>query len=165
LNVGDKYTSFSLGSLYATFALSAAAMILCVVIAPLLFLNSYQTVTTWWKGPPMVYLLSFITGKNYRFAQCQILHNIILTHLPESDVFFVHIAALGMVAIGIFLDFYIWDMNSEVIFIDSTALEGDRTSFRYLLDNEGYTLNKELHYSFGIHVGGITSILNYCLHA
>ena len=62
-NVGDKYTSFSLGSLYATFGLSAAAMILCLLIAPLLFLNSYQTVTTWWKGPPMLYILSFITGK------------------------------------------------------------------------------------------------------
>lgn len=62
INVGDKFT-FSLGSLYATFALSAAAMVLCVIIAPLLFLNSYQTVTTWWKGPPMLYLLSFITGK------------------------------------------------------------------------------------------------------
>ena len=61
--IGDKYTSFSLGSLYATFALSAAAMVLCVIIAPLLFLNSYQTVTTWWKGPPMLYLLSFITGE------------------------------------------------------------------------------------------------------
>ena len=71
-NAGDKYTSFSLGSLYATFALSAAAMILCVIIAPLLFLNSYQTVTTWWKGPPILYLLSFITGKaiNNRFSFC-----------------------------------------------------------------------------------------------
>ena len=73
-----------------------------------------------------------------------------------------------MVAVGIFLDFYIWDLNSEMIFIDSTALEGDRTSFRYLLDNEGYTLNKVLHYSFGIHVGGMTLIVkinnnNYCL--
>ena len=68
---------------------------------------------------------------------------------------FVYVAALGMVAIGVFLDFYLWDLNSEVVFIDSTALEGDRTSFRYLLDNEGYTLYKVLHYSFGIHVTGI----------
>ena len=63
-------------------------------------------------------------------------------------------AALGMVAAGVFLDFYIWELNSEMVFIDSTALSGDRTAFRYLLDNNGYTLQKILHYSFGMHLGG-----------
>lgn len=53
-----------------------------------------------------------------------------------------------------FLDFYIWELNSEMVFIDSTALNGDRTAFRYLLDNNGYTLQKILHYSFGMHLGG-----------
>lgn len=84
----------------------------------------------------------------------------IITIDCANYLLYVPVAALGMVAMGIFLDFYIWDMNSEMIFIDSTALEGDRTSFRYLLDNEGYTLNKVLHYSFGIHVGGMTLIIN-----
>ena len=66
-----------------------------------------------------------------------------------------------MVAVGIFLDFYLWDLNSEEIFIDSTALEGDRTSFRYLLDNEGYTLSKVLHYSFGIHLAGMMQCIPF----
>ena len=59
-----------------------------------------------------------------------------------------------MVGMGVFLDFYIWEMNPEVVFVDSTSLDGDRTSFRYLIDSEGYTLHKILHYSFGIHLAG-----------
>lgn len=57
----NQYTSFSLARILATFALSGAAMLLCVLLGPLLFLNSYQTVTTWWKGPPMLYIISFLS--------------------------------------------------------------------------------------------------------
>ena len=64
-----------------------------------------------------------------------------------------------MIGMGVFLDFYLWDLNTEVIFVDSTALDSGLTSFRYLLDSEGYTVHKLLHYSFGIHVGGIKLII------
>ena len=66
----------------------------------------------------------------------------------------LYAAALAMIGLGVFLDFYLWDLNTELIFIDSTALDGDRTSFRYLLDNEGYTLHKGFHYSFTLYLGG-----------
>jgi len=59
----DKYFQFSLHKVYATFVFSVVAMLLCIPTITITFLNSYQTVTTWWKGPPMMYILSFCTGE------------------------------------------------------------------------------------------------------
>ena len=84
LLAANKYTSFSLARIYTTFAFSLLAMIFCVILGPLLFLNSYQTVTTWWKGPPMLYILSFITGiimqaklvEGCGLVDCKLMHGI-----------------------------------------------------------------------------------------
>ena len=59
----DRYLQFSLNKVYTTFAFSVVAMLLCIPTIAITFLNSYQTVTTWWKGPPMMYILSFSTGE------------------------------------------------------------------------------------------------------
>jgi len=131
----DKYFQFSLHKVYATFFFSVVAMLLCIPTIAITFLNSYQTVTTWWKGPPMMYILSFCT------------------------------ALTAFIAMGLFVDFYTWDFNSDLAFIDSTIPPDSicRTRFNntistgcgfgYLL-NEGYTTHPTLHYSYALHVVG-----------
>lgn len=61
-------------------------------------------------------------------------------------------------AVSVFLDYYIWELNSTRIFIDSTTIQeqtfGNTTSFAYLIEKEGYNIIPTLNYSFGLHVGG-----------
>ena len=53
---------FNLNRVYAAVAFIILAGLFCVLLIVATFLNSYQTVSTWWKGPPIMYLLSFLIG-------------------------------------------------------------------------------------------------------
>ncbi len=59
----ERYTDILISRLYATFAFSLIAMLLCLALIAVTFVNSYQTVTTWWKGPSMMYILSVLTSE------------------------------------------------------------------------------------------------------
>lgn len=47
-----------------TFALSMLAIVLCILNIAVTLLNSYQSVTTWWRGPTMMYLLSLFASES-----------------------------------------------------------------------------------------------------
>ena len=47
-------------------------MLLCIATIVITFLNSYQTVTTWWKGPPMMYILSLSTGELIKMIEAML---------------------------------------------------------------------------------------------
>ena len=59
----------------------------------------------------------------------------------------------AFVTIGLFVDFYLWDMSPRQVFIDVTSL--GVVSYDYLLTNGSYQLQPILHYSFGLQCGGI----------
>lgn len=123
---------FNLNRVYAAFAFIILAGLFCVLLIVATFLNSYQTVSTWWKGPPIMYLLSFL------------------------------IVLCGSIAIGLFLDFYVWDMTARQVFLESTTSDsvplrpGSTFTypFEYLLVNEGYSTVATLRWSFGLQVAG-----------
>lgn len=69
----------------------------------------------------------------------------------------------GLAAVGVFLDHYLWELDTTRIFISSTQLEeedaltiGDFsfTSFQYLITTEGYHFLPNLQYSFYLEVAG-----------
>ena len=75
-----------------------------------------------------------------------------------------HLAAFsGFIAVGLFMDFYLWDFDSDVAFIDSTAPSNcvimfntnfsSCSGFAYLL-RQGYTTHPTLQSSFALHCTG-----------
>lgn len=58
----EKFSNIYLIRFYGSVGFSIMAMIISLVGVLVTLVNSYQTVTTWWKGPPMIYTLSFIAG-------------------------------------------------------------------------------------------------------
>lgn len=118
-DIRDRFTTrdynvstIPLSRIYATFAFDIIAIALCVVTIPLTLLNSYQTVTTWWKGPPMMYMFALFTS---------------LT---------------GFIALGIFSDFFIWQLVGTAVLVRSTE-------FTHLLDGpRPYSTTESVGYSF-----------------
>lgn len=79
----------------------------------------------------------------------------------ESLFFFPGLCSL--VAVGLFLDHYIWELDANHIFISSTELDQDNaltigdlafTSFEYLIITEGYHFVPRFQYSFYLEVAG-----------
>ena len=60
-----------LGRFNAAFGLSAAAILVSLLNLGITLLNSYQSVTTWWKGPSMMYLLSLFASNISNCILCQ----------------------------------------------------------------------------------------------
>ena len=95
---------------------------------------------------------------------CTVKTRMIFYTLPPSYTF-LSIALTAFIAMGLFVDFYTWDFNSDLAFMDSTIPPDSicRTRFNntistgcgfgYLL-NEGYTTHPTLHYSYALHCVG-----------
>lgn len=61
-------------------------------------------------------------------------------HIPSA-------ALSGLIALGIFLDFYLWDVDGDTVLVQS--LQG----FQNLL-TAGFTTELTLGYSFGLQIAG-----------
>ncbi|XP_064388808.1 uncharacterized protein LOC135336864 [Halichondria panicea] len=120
--VFERYTNILISRLYATFAFSLIAMLFCLALIAVTFINSYQTVTTWWKGPSMMYILSVLTSLS------------------------------AFTATALFADFYLWDMDTAIVFMDSFIIPGNEAATFYLMS---YTRVPTLHYSSALQIGGI----------
>ena len=69
----------------------------------------------------------------------------------------------GFIAVGLFMDFYLWDFDSNMALVDSTASSNcgimfntnftSCNGFAYLL-RQGYTTHPSLQYSFALHCVG-----------
>ena len=49
--------------IYFTLLCAVIAISLCIAAASFTFVNTYQVVEQWWKGPATVYVLSFLISK------------------------------------------------------------------------------------------------------
>ncbi len=59
---------------------------------------------------------------------------------------------------GVFLDFYLWDLDGDELFQDATG-------FGHLLDEEGYYTATHVSYALGIYVAGESGLRRaYCQH-
>lgn len=66
-----------------------------------------------------------------------------------------------------FLDHYLWELNSTFIFTSTTSLSeedaltvgGQTTSFEYLITEQGYMSTPVLHYSIYVEMAGNSSAL------
>lgn len=73
----DRLSLSYLIRFHAAFGLSMVAILVCLLNIAITLLNSYQSVTTWWKGPSMMYLLSFLAS--------EVSIHISLTGCPDSQ--------------------------------------------------------------------------------
>ena len=59
----DRLPLSYLARFHAAFGLSMVAILICLLNVAVTLVNSYQSVTTWWRGPTMMYLLSLLASK------------------------------------------------------------------------------------------------------
>ena len=108
----------------------------------------------------MMYILSFLTGEE-AVEDCKNLHCYGYACMPVRLHVYVHqfrnyiafdTGFAAFMTVGLFADFYLWDMSPRQVFVDATLTDG--VSYEYLLRNESYQLQPVLHYSFGLQCGG-----------
>lgn len=69
-----------------------------------------------------------------------------------------------MVAVGVFMDYYLWELDTSRVFINITTLAQSEaltlgnltfTSFEYLISEEGYNFVPSFQYSFFLEIAGL----------
>lgn len=116
--------------LQLTFALIVVAFATCIPAMGVTFLSTYQTVTTIWRGPAVAYLLNVIAGIK-----------LLMSHV-KCHVMFISLAFFSFFALGVYLDFYLWDVE-----------DGEKLLYakRPDLSQRVFTTEAYLWYSFVIH--------------
>ncbi len=119
-------------------------MLLCLALIAVTFINSYQTVTTWWKGPSMMYILSVLTSELFQFLY--------LIYYYISLIIIFPLGLSAFTATALFADFYLWDMDTAIVFMDSFVIPGNEQTTFYLMS---YTRVPTLHYSSALQIVGM----------
>ncbi len=68
------------------------------------------------------------------------------------DVFIIPLGLSAFTATALFADFYLWDMDTAIVFMDSFIIPGNEAATFYLMS---YTRVPTLHYSSALQIGGI----------
>ena len=118
-NYGDEVPRWKFIFVFVLIMIGIGFNILAISFAAL---NSYQLVTTLWKGPLAIYITNLIASKSiYGWAY---VFNFI------SFLYFSRLkAVVGFIAVAVYTDLYIWDLqDGQVLLTRELLVRGYQTS-------------------------------------
>lgn len=110
------------------------------------FVNTYQAVKEWWRGPATFYVISLAIGTYYlktiTFCCCHV------SKFFYRYIFFIFIVAVSFIVAAVFGDFYLYSISDPTIQV--RVINSSRND----INLESYTGVVSLQYSVYIFVVG-----------
>lgn len=109
----------SLIPVYLTICFAGLAIVVCIAAAAFTFVNTYQVVAEWWRGPATIYVLSLFICEQYTCSThnnvlVMCIYNVWVNNIILYFPIFIclYSATFAGVAVGIFFDFFLYEVCS-----------------------------------------------------